>query len=165
MAAFCGLIQNFIACSDNGLAQRRAFFSVSFRDILYISALSSRLRHARSLYFTEILWPIFILDIGDVLPVLYFTFSNALIYQIHPFKLNKLLHLLRIGLNVSPHVAKFFYSRSHTNILATFSGYINRIFRIVSQLKMSKLIILLMISKSVIFRHKNSPNLSEGALS
>jgi len=45
MAAFCGLIQNFVACSDNGLAQQRAFFSVSFRDINYISALSSRLRH------------------------------------------------------------------------------------------------------------------------
>ena len=155
MAAICRYGNSFfrkkIPCHYNELARYSLYQGVKLEVAPW-----------RSLYFTEILWTIFILDIGDVLPVLYLTFSNALIYQIHPFKLNQLLYLLWIGLYVCPHVAKFFYSWSHNNILATFSGYSNRIFRKKSPLKMSKMINLLMMSKLVNLIHKNIPNLSEG---
>jgi len=55
MAAFCGFGNNFIACSDNGLAQQRAFFSVSFRDIQYISALSACFTRFYSIFIPFIL--------------------------------------------------------------------------------------------------------------
>ena len=40
MAAYCEIINDFVACSDNGLAQSADFFSVNFRDINYNRALS-----------------------------------------------------------------------------------------------------------------------------